>query len=258
MADMLAYAEGSGCRHVAIARHFDQTLESCGDACDRCLGTARIVPKGRTEAPTAADLPDVGRVILECCASLPFGLGRTGLAKVLTGAADSPLSRDRCAQFGVLAGFTLKVIRGFIDALVDRDLLSIDRTAEYPLISLTAAGRSSLRSEEILLSNPLRTSAKRTDRTYVVTESVPTPEGGSSAEDEDDRFERLRAWRRIESERQKVPPYVVFHDATLRMIAKLNPSELESFQAITGIGPRKIASYGASILQLLHGDGADS
>jgi ATP-dependent DNA helicase RecQ len=255
LADILAYAEGAECRHVAMARHFDQELKPCGDACDRCLGTAEEAVAARVTAPTSTDVPDVGRVILDCCASLPFSLGRTGLAKVVTGTADSPVTADRVANHGTLAGYTLKAVRAFMDMLVERGLLDLDREAEYPLLHLTAEGRAALNTADTILPNPLQTAASsRSVPRLATTEaaSVPTSDVPLDA-DEDDRYERLRAWRRIEAERQQLPPYVIFHDATLRSLAQVNPETLETMSHITGIGPRKLESYGMAVLELLHG-----
>jgi ATP-dependent DNA helicase RecQ len=257
LADMLAYAEGMECRHVAIARHFDQEQERCGDACDHCLGTAETAAPTRLTPPSSSDVPDVGRVVLECCASLPFPLGRTGLAKVVTGAADSPLAADRIVNFGVLAGFTLKAVRAFLDTLVERGLLELDREAEYPLLYLTAESRAALSADDTILANPLQTTPTAMARpasggARAGAETGLSPNAPVDG-DEDDRFERLRAWRRIEAERQQLPPYVIFHDTTLRSLAQVNPVNLEIMSQIPGIGPRKLESYGAAVLELLHG-----
>src|SRR5437870_691434 len=84
--EMVAYVEGAGCRHVAIARHFDQKLSPCGAACDRCLGVEEEPAPAKATAPTADQVPDIGSVILRTVLALPFGMGRTGLVKVLAGA----------------------------------------------------------------------------------------------------------------------------------------------------------------------------
>jgi ATP-dependent DNA helicase RecQ len=256
LADMLAYAEGAECRHVAMARHFDQTLAPCKTSCDRCLGTAPEAQAARLAAPTVADVPDVGRVILECLRSLPFPLGRTGVAKALTGAADSPVSKDRCDHHGALAGFTLKSIREFTDTLITQNLLFLDREAEYPLLALTEAGRDALRETSTILANPLRSASGIRTATYSpASGAAPSRQADAPLDaDEDDRFERLRAWRRIEAERLKLPPYVIFHDATLRAIARTNPTQTEEMDHISGIGPRKLETYGQAVVDLLHGE----
>ena len=263
LADMMGYADGAECRHVSLSRHFDQTLEPCGDACDRCRGTAPEIGAGeaavRVQAPTSAQVPDVGRVILECLVSLPFSLGRTGLAKVLTGAADSPVPPARCRNHGALAGFTLKSLRGFLDTLVTEELLRLDQEGDYPLLALTRAGRDALDEPGEILANPLKNASKNA----AGTRSAVRPSSDNTATvsqtdapydaDEDDRFEKLRAWRRIEADRQNLPPYVIFHDATLRSIAQTNPANLEDMSHIPGIGPRKLETYGDAVIALLHG-----
>jgi ATP-dependent DNA helicase RecQ len=256
LSEVLAFAEGSGCRHVVLSEHFGQALEPCGTACDNCLGVEREAPAARALPPTAERVPDFGQAILAAVRSLPYPLGRTGLAKVLTGAADSSVGKDRCAEFGLLAGLTLKSIREHTDALVERGLLAITTDTEYPLLRLTGAGAEALESGETLLPNLLKAPAPRPHRSSAPSASTPRAEnaGLPRTEDEDDRFERLRAWRRLEAQRAQLPPYVIFKDATLHAIAQLNPDTLEALQTVPGIGPAKIASYGDALLTLLHGE----
>ena len=265
LADMMGYAEGAECRHVSLSRHFDQTLEPCGDACDRCRGTASEAEAEsavRVAAPTSAQVPDVGRVILDCLGSLPFPLGRTGAAKVLTGAADSPVPAARCRNHGDLAGFTLKSLRGFLDTLVEQELLRLDAEGEYPLLALTRAGRDALDEDGEILANPLKTIPKSGSKNPQGTRTSTYASAANAMQssqtnvpydaDEDDRFEKLRAWRRIEADRQNLPPYVIFHDATLRAIAQTNPTDLDGMKHIPGIGPRKLETYGEAVINLLH------
>ncbi len=64
-------------------------------------------------------------------------------------------------------------------------------------------------------------------------------------------FERLRAWRGAVAKEQGVPAYVVFHDATLRQIATLEPSTLAELGTVNGVGENKLAKYGQGILDTL-------
>ena len=66
-------------------------------------------------------------------------------------------------------------------------------------------------------------------------------------------FERLRAWRLDEARAQKVPPYVIFHDSTLREIAAAQPRTLEALGQVRGVGASKLERYGAAILAALAG-----
>jgi ATP-dependent DNA helicase RecQ len=64
-------------------------------------------------------------------------------------------------------------------------------------------------------------------------------------------FERLRAWRLEAARRHGVPAYVIFHDATLREIARARPSSLDGLRGISGVGARKLEAYGAEIIGLV-------
>ena len=72
---------------------------------------------------------------------------------------------------------------------------------------------------------------------------------------ERDLFERLRA-RRLELARaQGVPPYVIFHDATLREMVRMRPADLEDLGRVPGVGQVKLDRYGEAFLEVLRGAG---
>ena len=64
-------------------------------------------------------------------------------------------------------------------------------------------------------------------------------------------FERLRAWRVDAARRHGVPAYVIFHDSTLKEIARVRPSSLDSLRGISGVGARKLEAYGSEIVGLV-------
>lgn len=66
-------------------------------------------------------------------------------------------------------------------------------------------------------------------------------------------FERLRTWRLAVARDQGVPAYVVFTDATLTAIAERAPSDDSGLAAISGVGARKLALYGANVLRVVAG-----
>jgi RecQ family ATP-dependent DNA helicase len=275
LAEMVAYVEGQGCRHAAIARHFDQALPPCGTACDFCLGIEAEGPVARPTAPTVEQVPDLGVVILKTVLALPFPLGRTGLVKVLAGAVDSVVKKDRCELYGALAGFSVAALNRAVDGLFERGLLTRDPDDEYRRLFLSAAGREALDSGAEILPNPNLPKPPRPSRQSRAASSphpqsaipgahhplrgYPAPQSteGPLTGDEDDRFERLRAWRRIEANRANLPPYVICHDTTLRALARANPQTLEELATIPGMGPRRIESHGAAILEVLNGEEAD-
>ncbi|WP_199445500.1 HRDC domain-containing protein, partial [Acidisphaera rubrifaciens] len=69
-------------------------------------------------------------------------------------------------------------------------------------------------------------------------------------------FDALRAWRSTEAKAQGVPPYVIFHDATLREIAAVRPGDLDALGQVRGVGASKLGRYGAAVLAVIAaGDG---
>ncbi len=64
-------------------------------------------------------------------------------------------------------------------------------------------------------------------------------------------FERLRAWRTSVAKELGMPPYVIFHDATLRLIAAAQPSTLGELRQVNGVGDAKLDKYGQAVLDVL-------
>lgn len=64
-------------------------------------------------------------------------------------------------------------------------------------------------------------------------------------------FEALRAWRAEQAREQGVPAYVIFHDATLREIATVWPTSVAQLGGISGVGEKKLATYGEGVVGVL-------
>ena len=73
-----------------------------------------------------------------------------------------------------------------------------------------------------------------------------------------DLFERLRAVRLEIARSRGVPPYVIFHDATLREMARLQPQSLDALLAVKGVGARKADDLGETFLAVIRGNGPQS
>ncbi|MCY7394801.1 MAG: ATP-dependent DNA helicase UvrD2 [Nocardioides sp.] len=114
-----------------------------------------------------------------------------------------------------------------------------------PVDTTPAAGSRSLRSGKAMTcrecGRPLTTGAEKKR-----SRCVDCPASYDEA-----LFERLREWRRERAGTESVPAYVVFTDATLQLIAELQPRTPEALLTINGIGRAKLDRYGEDVLELL-------
>src|SRR5688500_20222082 len=90
---------------------------------------------------------------------------------------------------------------------------------------------------------------KRPDRHRLPKRSRVEPEGWDGVDR--DLFEELRDLRLDIARRRRVPPYVIFHDTTLREIARAKPKTIEQLRHVYGVGDRKAADHGELILALV-------
>jgi DNA helicase-2/ATP-dependent DNA helicase PcrA len=95
-------------------------------------------------------------------------------------------------------------------------------------------------------------------RPEIARETARVPKRRTAAPEAADAelFGRLRAWRRAQAEAQKVPPYVVFNDATLVAIADAKPVNRLAMARISGVGPIKLDRYAEPLLAVLGGAAA--
>ncbi len=214
------------CRRAVLLRHFGESPPAnCGN-CDNCL-----------EAPGVTDASQLAQKLLSAVyrTGQSYGLGH--LVKVLTGAADERVQQrghDTLGVFGIVDPEEARLLQPLSRALQARGALVSN---EHGGLQLGGDAREILRGEqlvEIVIPPKRERRGKRN--------SSPNPVG-------DPLFDALRALRRELADEAGVPPYVVFHDATLREIAASRPSSLEEMGAISGIGARKLDAYGAAFLK---------
>jgi ATP-dependent DNA helicase RecQ len=168
-----------------------------------------------------------------------YGLGH--LTDVLAGRDTEKvrsLGHDRLSVFGIATEAELALVKPVSRALLARDALRAD---EYGGLSFGPAARPILKGEEAV---PVVLPPKRERRRKA---------RGGSAQDfpHDPLFEALRAVRRDLAKEQGVPPYVIFHDATLREMASAKPATLGALGTIGGVGARKLEAYGQAFLNAI-------
>ena len=219
--------ETAGCRRAILLRHFgDAAPDHCGN-CDNCL-----------EPPQTIDATDVARKLLSAAFRTEMRFGVAHLTEVLAG-NDSEKVRGfghhRLSVFGIASSDEIALLRPVARALIARDALRADA---YGGLSFGPAARPILKGEEALVIAvpPPRTRKARRAR---------------SAEPADPLFDALREARRSLAAEARVPPYVVFHDSTLREIAANRPATLRELAQVNGVGETKLARYGEAMLAAL-------
>jgi len=238
--DIERYAASVGCRHKRLVSYFGETFakDDCG-ACDYCLG----------ELESVADPITIARKVLSCVARVGQRFGAAHVTTVLRG-SDSEQVRSRghhaLSVFGLMKDATIDELRGYIDQLLAHGLLQ-QGGDEYPILQITAEGLALLKdaaaAPELSLARQKRPDRRLPKRARVETE-------GWEGVDRD-LFEELRVLRMEIARRRRVPPYVIFHDTTLREIARSKPKTKEDLRHVYGVGDRKAEDLGEMVLAVV-------
>ncbi len=245
---MLALCETVGCRRRFLLSYFGERRdEPCGN-CDTCLN-----PPQSWDGTVAAQklLSTVHRLRTE--RNQGFGAGQS--IDILLGRSTDKVTRfrhDQLSVFGVGTDLSEAQWRAVVRQLLAQGLLAVE--GEHGTLGLTAASADVLRGrrEVPMRRDPERSrNAGRGSR----AERGRAPAVDLSPEAQA-RFEVLRAWRATTAKEQGVPPYVVFHDTTLREIATRMPDSRAGLASVAGVGEAKLARYGEAILEVLRGDPA--
>jgi ATP-dependent DNA helicase RecQ len=244
---MLALCETVSCRRGELLAYFGQTVEGegCGN-CDTCLAPPETWD---ATVPAQKMLSTVWR--LERERRQKFGAGQS--IDILLGKETDKVRQFRHHElkvFGIGTDLREAEWRGVIRKLLAAGYLAVE--ADYGALVLTARSDEVLRGDAKVMMRREAAVKVRAPK----TRSAATPAAAQAADFPAEAapvFERLRAWRAAVAKEQGMPAYVIFHDATLRAIATLNPSTLAELGTVSGVGQSKLAKFGQLVLDTLHG-----
>ncbi|MFE0132280.1 DNA helicase RecQ [Streptomyces sp. NPDC059037] len=243
---MLALCETAQCRRGQLLTYFGQDADgqSCGN-CDTCL-----TPPETWDGTVAAQKVLSTVVRLQRERGQKFGAGQ--IIDILLGKKTAKViqfDHDQLSVFGIGEELAEAEWRGVVRQLLAQGLIAVE--GEYGTLVLTEESGTVLgREREVRLrKEPKRAAAARASKgerkaktaaavAELPQEAVPV-------------FEALRAWRGAQAKELGLPAYVIFHDATLREIATLRPSSLAELGGISGLGEKKLATYGEGVLGVL-------
>ncbi len=240
---MLGYCELSTCRRQALLSYFGETLgQPCGN-CDNCL-----------EPVETWDATEAARKALSCVYRTGQRFGVQYVIDVLLGKMNERIERsghERLSTFGIGSDVDRREWRSVFRQLVSRGLLRVDLEG-YGSLLLTPESRPVLRGEaEVRLRRDARLAPRRRVRARGAAASRARPLPGES----EALWEALRERRRELAASQGVPPYVIFHDASLKEMAEHRPRTLEEFATIPGVGEKKLNRYGRVFVELIRAHG---
>jgi ATP-dependent DNA helicase RecQ len=216
--------------------YFGERLEEdCGN-CDICL-----------QPPEHYDATEDAQKALSCVYRVGQRFGAGHVIDVLRGAQTQRVRQfghDRLSTYGIGGHRSKEEWGSLLHQLIHRGYLLQD-VGNYSVLRLTAAARPLLRGEQTL-------SLARPRVRVRVAPAKKTPAGAAASQSCDPAlFEALRRLRKEIADRDGVPPFVVFTDATLVEMAALRPGDEGALLEITGVGQRKLERYGAAFLEVL-------
>jgi len=233
---LVGYCESMECRRQVLLANFGEAYpKPCGN-CDNCL-----TPPESWDASLAA------QKALSCVyrSGQRFGAGQ--LIDILRGADTDRIRQfghDTLSTYGIGTELDARAWRGVFRQLVAGGWLAVD-VEGHGSLRLTVKSAEILRDKRTVMLRkeaPRKTGRTSSTRGTPITDLDPTALP---------RFESLRALRTQLAREQGVPPYVIFHDRTLREIAQLNPGTLDALAEVGGIGSSKLERYGDAVLEAL-------
>ncbi|NJO17888.1 MAG: DNA helicase RecQ [Thioploca sp.] len=233
---MLAYCETTNCRRQALLTYFgEQLLSPCG-YCDTCL-----------EPIATWDGTQAAQKALSCVYRTGQRFGVHYLIEILLGKTNERIKKyrhDHVSTFGIGQELNVEQWHSVFRQLLAHGFVTIDMNG-HGSIQLTEKARPLLRGEHPLyLRKEISLSSKR-DKKY----HRPLPP--TLAAQDKTLWESLRAKRLELAQAENIPPYMVFHDSTLKEMVQYRPLNLEAFSRLSGVGVHKLNRYGSIFIKVL-------
>ena len=233
---LLAWCEVTACRRTALLAHFGEDYPTpCGN-CDICLNP-----------PSTWDGTVAAQKLLSCVVRTGQRFGAAHVIDVLRGKQTAKIEQHRHAAlstYGIGEDLTDGQWRSVLRQLLVQGYVRSD-AHRYGALVLEPAARPLLRGEvmlelrqEVRTPKPERTRKARPVEAEIVAGDQPL-------------WEAMRALRKQLADESGVPPYVVFHDATLKALVQAKPENAEQMLALHGIGKAKLERYGDAFLALI-------
>ncbi len=229
---MTGYCKTTGCLRGYLLDYFGQPHpDRCGN-CGGCTGEV-----------TLTDMTRQAQMVLSCVKrvedKLGYSLGAGAIAQTLRGSKGQRLRRlglDSLSTYGLMAGQSQSEVEARIDYLLEKGYLLHD-PAHGGLTLSPRAGNVLFHGERVEI--PLKTAPP---------EGPSLPKAPAESRESDGLFNALRKLRTRLAQREKVPPFMVFSNATLTDMAAKRPRTMAELLTVSGVGEKKAGQYGAACL----------
>ena len=251
---LIAFAEATECRRVALLRYFGETTEACGN-CDVC--TSPIDLKDGT---------DEAQLVIAAVTDSGQRYGQAHIVDILTGTETEKVTRarhDQLSAFGEGGRLTKTAWRGLIRQMVSSGFLEID-VAGYSALHVTDKGEALTRGKGAFRYRPEEGGSarrKRASQNGVISALASakkqsarerTEAAAASLSNRDsDLLHTLKEIRLELAKERSAPAYVIFSDKTLIELAALRPTTREEFATVKGVGRAKLDSFAEPFLEAI-------
>ncbi len=226
------FSDSESCRHQQIANYFNDSINSCGDRCDNCINPDK----------NSIDITQDARKLLSAIYRTNQSFGMHYVIDVLRGSKEQRIltnHHDQLSVYGIGEHYSKSQWLSISDKLLELGAVSI---GEYRVYYLTDRGVKILKGGEEVSIREERLTVKKAKEKKKVT----------YFEDyEVEIFDQLRALRKEIATENKIPPYVVFSDKTLKELSNIMPTDKVGMLDIHGIGEVKFERYGEAFIALI-------
>ena len=236
---MLGLCETLTCRRVRLLEYFGERASPCGN-CDTCL-----IP------PVSFDGTVPVQKLLSAIYRVDQRFAAGHVIDVLRGVSSERITQwhhDSLSVYGIGAERTEQEWRAILRQAIALGLVTVDHEV-YSSLKLTDAARPVLKGGQQVQLRQYQKPVKPKRAPGSSAKAHPEMELSKS---EQAIFEKLRWWRVETARSHGVPAYVIFVDATLREIAKVKPSSIDDLRGVTGVGEKKLVSYGDEIVAIIN------
>ncbi|HZD60239.1 MAG TPA: DNA helicase RecQ [Anaerolineae bacterium] len=226
--EMTDYCEANICRRKVLLGYFGEGFDdpNCG-ACDICL-----------EPREKFDGTVVAQKVLSCVYRVNESFGINHIIDILLGSKNQKVierNHHTLTTYGIGKEYSKNEWHSIVRELVHLGFLSIEGD-RYPVLKLNEKSRNILsKGEKVYLTNPsIEPQKPRVDVDEIFDHEL---------------FEILRALRKTLADEEGLPPYVIFHDTTLKEMATYYPCDTAALANVGGVGEVKLKKYGDKFLE---------